>query len=146
MRLPDHLVGEVINDTLLVAVHKLRRGAILYAPRAYLLKVAKNAAIDRLRALYAVEIPSGIASRSRVRDTMLASAEIGADLRRAIQRLPAQQRRVIELRYLRDFSIADTAAILNIAPGTVSSTTAAALQQLRKIITAERGTWEGGIR
>src|SRR5260221_11550841 len=55
--LPEHLVGEVINDALLVIVVKRRRGHALANPKAYLFKVARNAAIDRLKSLYAIEVP-----------------------------------------------------------------------------------------
>jgi ribonuclease III len=57
LRLPEHLVGEVINDALLVIVDKRRRGHTIASPQAYLSAVARNAAIDRLRTLYAAGIP-----------------------------------------------------------------------------------------
>jgi ribonuclease III len=47
-RLPEHLVGDVINDALLVAADKFRRGHAISSPGPYLAAVARNAAAARL--------------------------------------------------------------------------------------------------
>jgi RNA polymerase sigma factor (sigma-70 family) len=143
VRLPDHLVGEVINDALLVIVDKRRRGHILTNPRSYLFAVARNAAVDRLRTMYAAGTP-GLAVTGQHQDghDMLANAEISYDLRSAIRRLPRRQRQVIELRYLRDFTVEETALILNVAKGTVGPTTATALRRLKQIMNGQDGTRE----
>lgn len=142
-RLPEHLVGEVINDALLVIADKRRRGDRLSNVRSYLFKVARNAAIDHLKTLYATGIPDSraIAEHYNEQD-MLANAEISYDLRMAITQLPQRQRQVIELRYLREFTVEETAEILNIAEGTVGPTTTAALRRLRLIMTELGETWE----
>jgi RNA polymerase sigma-70 factor, ECF subfamily len=148
LRLPDHLVGDVINDTLMAAWHKLRGGEPLTSPRGFLCTVARNAAIDRLKALYAAGTPSPVpAAGGQDQDSadMLAGVEISEDLRRAVRKLPPQQRRVIELRYLRDFSINETAKILDIAPGTVASTQSAAVWRLRALMEPGNDTREEGI-
>jgi DNA-directed RNA polymerase specialized sigma24 family protein len=62
IRLPECLVGEVINDALLAVVKKRRRDHTIINVRAYLFRVARNAAIDRLTSLYANEIPDSRAS------------------------------------------------------------------------------------
>jgi RNA polymerase sigma factor (sigma-70 family) len=141
--LPEHLVGEVINDALLVIVDKLRRGHTLSNAGHYLFVVARNAAIDRLRTIYAAGIPDlGVTGEYHDGHDMLANAEVTFDLRNAIKRLSRRQQQVIELRYLRDFTIEETARILNIAKGTVGPTTAAALHRLKEIMTEQGGTWE----
>ena len=144
VRLPEDLVGEVINDALLVIVDKRRRGQTLSNAGSYLFAVARNAAIDRLRTLYAAETPhqAVIAEHPDGHD-MLASAEASHDLSNAIKRLSPRQQQVIELRYLRDFTVEETARILSIAKGTVGPTTAAALHRLKEIMTEQGGTWEG---
>lgn len=143
IRLPVDLVGEVINDALLVIVNKRRRGHTILNIRSYLFTVARNAAIDRLTSRYAAEIPDSelIAVQHDGHD-MLADTEIGHDLRQAIKQLPHRQQQVIELRYLRDFSVEETAKILDMARGTVGPTTTAALRRLELIMTERGGTWE----
>jgi RNA polymerase sigma factor (sigma-70 family) len=142
LRLPEHLVGEVINDALLVVVDKRRRGHTISNPGPYLFTVARNAAIDRLRTLYATGIPDPAVTSGQLNGhgpanghDMLAHAEISNDLRAAIKLLPRRQRQVIELRYLREFTIEETARILDLATGTVGPTTAAALRRLKGIMT-----------
>jgi DNA-directed RNA polymerase specialized sigma24 family protein len=84
LRLPEHLVGEVINDALLVIVDKRRRGHTIANPQAYLSAVARNAAIDRLRTLYAAGIPDPDVTADAVNGhDMLAHVEISHDLRTA---------------------------------------------------------------
>jgi RNA polymerase sigma-70 factor (ECF subfamily) len=141
--LPEHLVGEVINDALLVIVDKRRRGHTLSNAGSYLFAVARNAAIDRLRTLYAAGIPHlGVSGEHQDDHDMLADAETTYDLRNAIKLLSRRQQQVIELRYLRDFTVEETARILDVAKGTVGPTTAAALHRLKEIMTEQRGTWE----
>lgn len=143
IRLPEYLVGDVINDALLVIADKLRRGHTIDNVRSYLFTVARNAAIDRLKARYAVEIPDPVAiAEHQDGHDMLANAEINYDLRRAIKQLPPRQQQVIELRHLRDFTVRETAEILNMAEGTVGPTTTAALRQLKQIMTEQGGPRE----
>ncbi|MFV2012175.1 MULTISPECIES: SigE family RNA polymerase sigma factor [unclassified Micromonospora] len=56
---------------------------------------------------------------------------------RHVKALPARQRAVLVLRYYEDLSEAQTAALLNISPGTVKSQTSRALGTLRKRLAAE---------
>ncbi len=149
LRLPEHLVGEVINDALLVVADKRRRGHTISNPRPYLGAVARNAAIDRLRTLYATGIPDPAVTADQLNGhgpvnghDMLAHAEISFDLRAAIKQLPRRQRQVIELRYLRDFTVEETARILDLATGTVGPTTAAGLRRLKEIMTEPGETRE----
>lgn len=140
VRLPEHLVGEVISDALLVIVYKRRRGHTIGNAAAYLFAVARNAAVDRLRTRYAGGTP---VTDGRIDGyDMLANAEASPDLRTAIRQLPRRQQQVIELRYLRDFTVEETARILGVAKGTVGPATAAALRRLKDIMTEHGGTWE----
>ncbi|HZI72853.1 MAG TPA: sigma-70 family RNA polymerase sigma factor [Gemmatimonadales bacterium] len=143
IRLPEFLVGEVINDALLVIVDKRRRGHAFADVRAYLFRVARNAAIDSLKFLYAIEIPDSEAITAHPDGhDMLASAEISYDIRQAVRQLPRRQRQVVELRFRGDFTVKETAEILDMAEGTVGPTTSAALRRLKQIMTAPGGTRE----
>jgi RNA polymerase sigma factor (sigma-70 family) len=56
---------------------------------------------------------------------------------RMLRRLPDVQREVLVFRYLLDASVADTAAALGIAEGTVKSAASRGLDQLRMLLSAE---------
>jgi len=56
---------------------------------------------------------------------------------RLLRRLPAVQREVLVFRYMLDASVADTAAALDIAEGTVKSAASRGLDQLRMLMSAD---------
>jgi RNA polymerase sigma factor (sigma-70 family) len=143
-RLSDDLADEIMNDAFLVIAVKMRRGEELSAPRAFLQTVARHAAIDRLIEKFRIaEIADIAAVEDRVdMADRIAELDRADGLRRLLRLLPPRQRRVIELRYLEDCSIADTAEILGITQGAVGSTTSAALRRLREIATGEGEIWE----
>lgn len=71
-------------------------------------------------------LPSGASTTK----TETASAEV-ADLRRALRRLPHEQRLLIVLRYYLDQSFDDIGLALGISPGAAKSRTFRALKRLR---------------
>jgi RNA polymerase sigma factor (sigma-70 family) len=89
--------------------------------------------------VYVVAVRQAARRRGRV-DLQARPDEIAADfaegvvereaLRVAIARLPERQRLAIVLRYLADLPLADVAAAMGCAPGTVKSTVHAALLRL----------------
>ena len=95
-------------------------------PHAWVVRTTTNLAFDRFRRL-----------RTAARHARLARASFAAvdddhvDLHRALAKLPKRQREVVALRYLADFSEAQTAAALGCAPGTVKSHAARGLRALR---------------
>lgn len=58
-------------------------------------------------------------------------------VRRALSELPRRQREVLVLRYVADLSVADTADVLGIKPGTVKATTHDALARLAARLASE---------
>ncbi len=66
-----------------------------------------------------------------------AMAQLGEDLdrlARAIARLPDRQREALTCRYLRQMSVRETAQAMDCAEGTVKAAVAAAMQQLRSMM------------
>ncbi|HEX4492016.1 MAG TPA: sigma-70 family RNA polymerase sigma factor [Acidimicrobiia bacterium] len=58
-------------------------------------------------------------------------------VRAAVATLPPRQRAAIVLRYFNDFSVADTAAVMGCAEGTVKALTSQAVANLRARLTAD---------
>ncbi|XVU29926.1 SigE family RNA polymerase sigma factor [Actinoplanes sp. CA-054009] len=73
-----------------------------------------------------------------VPDAAAPAPEIPDDLGQALRQLPAQQRAVVVLRHLEDLPIAEVAALLDIAEGTVKSQSARGIAALRTAIQAQR--------
>jgi RNA polymerase sigma-70 factor (sigma-E family) len=97
-------------------------------PQAWVLRVTTNLAFDRFRRLRSA------AKHLRLPPTQhdgAAPDERHVDLNRALAKLPKRQRDVVVLRYLADFSEAQTAATLGCSPGTVKSHAARGLHALR---------------
>jgi RNA polymerase sigma-70 factor (ECF subfamily) len=97
------------------------------APTAWVLRTAMNARVSRWR--------------KRRRETVLLDHEIvvpdaGSDaldetILRAVRALPSRQREVVGLRVLLDLDTETTAAVLGIAPGTVTAHLSRAVATLR---------------
>jgi RNA polymerase sigma-70 factor (sigma-E family) len=80
----------------------------------------------------------------RVPEAAVPSSESRLDLATALALLPPSQRAVVALRFLDDLSVAETAAAMGVAAGTVKSHTSRALDTLRRhlpdLIPAEEAT------
>jgi RNA polymerase sigma-70 factor (ECF subfamily) len=106
-------------------------------PRALLITVARRLAVDAHRARRArpqeVQMEEYLAAAGGLR------ADAGVDeigVRAAIGSLPGLQRQVLAEVYYRDRSVADTARILQIPPGTVRSRTLYGLRAVRRALAA----------
>ncbi|HEY6279163.1 MAG TPA: SigE family RNA polymerase sigma factor [Streptosporangiaceae bacterium] len=106
------------------------------APEAYARQVLVNLCRDHWRWLRRRPPETLLADQAGrdAADPLAGPAELAGQrlsLLPALMRLPDRQRHVIVLRFLDDLSVAETAALLGISPGTVKSYTARALSQLR---------------
>lgn len=110
------------------------------APGAYSRTVLVNVCRERWR--HRARHPEVIGALTDVASqVVVASFAEAVDRRRVLvrvlRRLPAVQREVLVFRYLLDATVAETAAALGIAEGTVKSAASRGLDQLRMLLTAE---------
>jgi len=108
------------------------------APEAYARQVLVNLCRDRWRWLRRRPRETSLADHAGPATVLDGPAEqVGRQMSiiAALAGLPASQRQVIVLRFLEDLSVADTASLLGISPGTVKSHAARALRSLRITLT-----------
>ena len=116
---------DLVQETMLRAwTHRAKLDLQHRSPRAWLITVVQRLAVDAHRARRArpheVELNDHVAlTDSQRTDTSIEEA----DVRAAIATLPGPQRQVLAEVYYRDRSVAETAHILQIPPGTVKSRT-----------------------
>ncbi|MPY30226.1 sigma-70 family RNA polymerase sigma factor [Streptomyces adustus] len=132
-----HMAEDIVQETLIRAWRHSERlctheGSI----RGWLLTVARNLAIDRIRsACFRHESPGaehqGVLQSDHA-DTVLASVDAAALLRQ----LSREHREVLVHTYLNDKTVQETARILGVPAGTVKSRQHYALRQLRRRIHA----------
>jgi RNA polymerase sigma-70 factor (ECF subfamily) len=108
---------------------------------AWLLTVARNRVADHFKSAWASQVSP---AEPRLVDELTAKqsdpaaeedvvrAELAAAVRRALTRLPDQQRRVVELRFLRGLDIAETAAAIGANPGATKALQFRAMGALRR--------------
>lgn len=122
------IAEDAVHDAF-VSVALSRRRRHIESFNLYFKAAVRNAVLSRLRSL------ERDAQRSaRYAGDPKESAEIespSTDLTQALLELPERQRAVIICRYWLDLSTADTATVLGCRAGTVKSTLARALEQLR---------------
>jgi len=123
-------------------------GASSYDPQragvlAWMLNIARNCAIDRLRSR---------ARRQRFSDALYfqcssatdaenyaASSDAKRDVERALEGLPFEQRRAIELTYYDGYSMTEIASRLGLPLGTVKSRVRSGLIALRRLMASTEG-------
>lgn len=139
------LAEEVSQDALLA----IWRGASRYdqtraSVRTWVLGIVHNRAIDALRRVAPHDArragDEGLAERlpspSRP-DVEVERLDEAHELRGALERLPGEQRRVIELSYYGGFTHTEVAAMLDIPLGTVKGRMRLGLEKLREQMTGK---------
>jgi RNA polymerase sigma-70 factor, ECF subfamily len=133
----------VAEDVVQDAFLSLWRSGTGYDPgrgsvRSWVLSVVHNRAIDAMRRAGAKagrDVPDeGFAERLPARDATDAEVERrdeAVQLRTALDELPPDQRRVIELAYFGGFSHSEIAEMLDLPPGTVKGRMRLGLTKLR---------------
>ena len=108
------------------------------SPRAWLMTTARRLAIDAHRARHARPLETEFDEEAELVGGQPADAgldEVG--VRAALVALPRSQRQVLAEIYYRDLSMAETARLLQIPPGTVRSRTFYGVRALRRALAAD---------
>jgi RNA polymerase sigma-70 factor, ECF subfamily len=134
---------DIVQETMLRAWHHPERvGGSTGTPRAWLYTVARNLAIDQHRARRArpAEAAGLAVVDGRAAPDQIDAAITQWDLTRALAGLRPGDRDLLAARYLRDRSINEIAAELNVPAGTVKSRLSAARDALRRILPSENSS------
>jgi RNA polymerase sigma factor (sigma-70 family) len=126
---------ELAQETFLVAYRDWDRVSALDNPRAWVRKVALNQRGSFLRAFLRQQARER-GSVVQYADDTIKLADDHAEVWEAIRALPPSQAQVIALHYYEDYSIAQIAAALGRAPGTIK----AQLHQGRRKLARMLGT------
>jgi RNA polymerase sigma-70 factor (sigma-E family) len=135
----DHQNAEDLLQLTMIRTARHWRAA-RNAPEAYARTVLINAARDRARRtrrrVSEVLLDSGDTSgaASALTDDPSDAVAVRDSVLGALAVLPQRQREVIVLRFYADLSVADTAAAIGAAEGTVLSYTSRALSRLRELL------------
>ena len=133
---------DVVHDAFVAVWRKIdrfdaQRGSL----RAWLLTVVRNRAIDRVRARRTAVDVDDADDRSLLRTgpnpTWEAALDRAAanDLRQAMEALPDEQRRAVELAYFEGYTYREVAEITGVPPGTANGRLRLALAKLREALT-----------
>jgi RNA polymerase sigma factor (sigma-70 family) len=142
---PEHEADDVVQDTILIVRARWDQVRTLEKPAAYWYKIAGR----RARRLQGQRARRGCGTDPH--DALHAVPSLGdpcgaVDLREATRvllgGLPAGQRQVLWLREAAGFSVAETAMILDLRPGTVKSQLNAAKRRVKELRRANGGEWE----
>jgi RNA polymerase sigma-70 factor (sigma-E family) len=128
-----HQAEDLVQHVLTKLYVAWPRVARMDAVDGYVRKMLVNANLDRIRRRHET---AGLEGFDRAAGEVDHDALL--DLRAALRGLAPGQRRVVVLRHLWGLSVEETAAALGIAPGTVKSQTADAVERLRGLLEPQR--------
>lgn len=133
----DRATAEDLLQTALTKTYLAwKRLGTIEAVEPYARRVLLNTATSWWRRRWHGERPTEVLPERAVPDRTEEHLERDA-LWRHVKALPVRQRAVLVLRFYEDLSEAQTAALLDISPGTVKSQTSRALATLRRRLAAE---------
>lgn len=137
--------ADIAQETFLKAWRALPGFRGDAALRTWLTRLALNTARDHLRRRRARAILGTLrGGAGRAGDDPAVVVADRDELRRALGQLSAQGREVVALRYGRDLSLAEIAALLDCPEGTVKSRLHGALARLRVLLRREGAATAGG--
>ncbi|MEV7975113.1 sigma-70 family RNA polymerase sigma factor [Streptomyces sp. NPDC086519] len=127
-----HLAEDIVQETLIRAWHHCERlCATEGSMRGWLLTVARNLAIDRVRSAYSRHESPGTDHPGTPQNDHADTVAAAVDTRALLRNLSPEHQEVLVHIYLHDRTVQETARLLGIPPGTVKSRQHYALRQLR---------------
>jgi RNA polymerase sigma-70 factor (ECF subfamily) len=136
----DHGRAEdLVQETMLRAwTHRDNSDFQYRSPRPWLTTTARRLAIDAYRARHARPLETEFHEEAELAGGQRADASVDeVGVRAALAALPHLQRQVLAEIYYRDQSVAETARLLQIPPGTVRSRTFYGIRGLRRALAAD---------
>lgn len=134
-----YLAEDIVQETLIRAWrHADRLIANDGSLRGWLLTVARNLAIDRVRSAYARHEAPGAAHDAVIQSDHADTVAASVDTMALLRDLSPEHREVLVHTYLYDRTVDATARILGIPAGTVKSRQHYALSRLRRRVAALR--------
>lgn len=128
------------DDIVQIALSKLYRAwprvHAAAAEYAYARRVIVRTAIDESRRPWRRERSTDAVPDVTMTDKSYSAPGSDVDIHRALSKLPAQQHRVVVLRYWLGLSVAETAEAMGLSEGTVKSQSSRALTKLRPLLGA----------
>jgi RNA polymerase sigma-70 factor (ECF subfamily) len=131
-----HRAEDMVQETMLRAwTHRANLDIQHRSPRGWLITVARHLAVDAHRARQTRPPEAELDDHLALAGGQQPDASIDeVSVRAAISALPCLQRQVLTEIYYHDRSVAETARILQIPPGTVKSRTFYGLRALRRAL------------
>jgi RNA polymerase sigma-70 factor, ECF subfamily len=128
---------DIVQDSFMRALQRIETLDLARPFRPWFLRIVVNQALNarRSRALRAVEaLPDDVAATTRSPASAAETAQLGAQLRRALDMLPERQRTIVQLSDLEDLSSSEIAGILDMPAGTVRWHLHQARRALRQVL------------
>ncbi len=126
---------DLTQQVAMKAIPRLRQGASAISIRAYLFATARSVLASFWAAKFGLaeeELLEGMGAATGVAPAATESTDAAARATRILAALPDNYRRVLELRFLRGYSIKEVAAELRATPGSIK------VMQLRALRAAAR--------
>ena len=133
-----HRAEDIVQETMLRAwTHRANLDIRSHSPSAWLITVARHLAVDAHRARQSRPAEAELDDYLGLAGGQQPNAGLDeVSVRAAIADLPGPQRLVLTEIYYHDRSVAETARLLRIPPGTVKSRTFYGLRALRRVLAA----------
>jgi RNA polymerase sigma-70 factor (ECF subfamily) len=133
-----HRAEDLVQETMLRAwTHRASLDIQHHSPWAWLITVARHLAVDAHRARQTRPAESELYDHLALAGGQEPDASIDeVSVRAAIADLPGPQRQVLTEIYYRDRTVAETAHLLRVPPGTVRSRTFYGLRAPRRVLAA----------
>jgi RNA polymerase sigma-70 factor, ECF subfamily len=134
--LADPSLAEDVTQTVFLKVWRARETFRYRNVTAWIARVARNQAVDMLRATHSraeSEFPAAMPTEDGLEDTALARIEASL-VREAMLRLPDNQRELIELGFFGGVTHEELARRLDVPLGTVKTRIRSGLRKLRNLL------------